>query len=272
MASTDLASMLCDSALMAIRSRPISGSNSNIHGGRHARQKYQNQIHPLMDRSRRQSGHLGCRRAGFKLAIIQSQSNELLKAGIDLLMHRGILRSNRADRLEKSRTAVVVIPFRSLESLSVVCRSVRRLRRIPLRGGGTASLNRLTTDSSSPGNFSLAHGILLLGALAASGGCLRGTGLFRRSEVVNPLHMIEKVPSAGKSISWDRPVTSFKNAEMGIVSVTVKSVSFPFVAEKAGIGRKVQFLGHAGRDLAPVRFQVGIQVFAFGILAADHNG
>lgn len=79
---------------------------------------------------------------------------------------------------------------------------------------------------------------------------------------MDSLHMIVEVPPTRKSITWDRSLTSFKEAKMGIVSVAVESMGFPLVTEKAGIGREVQLLGHAGRDLASVWLQMGIQVFA----------
>lgn len=79
---------------------------------------------------------------------------------------------------------------------------------------------------------------------------------------MNPLHMVKKVPAARKSISGDRAITSFKKAKVGVISVSMKSMSFPFVAEQTGIGREMQVLGNARGNLAPIWFQMGIQIFA----------
>lgn len=79
---------------------------------------------------------------------------------------------------------------------------------------------------------------------------------------MHPLHVVEKVPAARESISWDRTITSFKEAQVRVISVPMKSMSLPFVAEQAGIGRKMQVLGNAGGNLAPIGLQMRIQVFA----------
>ena len=79
---------------------------------------------------------------------------------------------------------------------------------------------------------------------------------------MHPPHVIEEIPPAGESVSWDRSITSFEKAKVGVISVAMESVSLPLVAEEAGIGRELQLGIQTGRDLAAVWLQVGIQVFA----------
>lgn len=64
------------------------------------------------------------------MAVVQSQGNKFLKAGIHLLMHSGILRHDLANLLEQPRAAVVIVALRVLQALSMV------------RGGLVGSLNR----------------------------------------------------------------------------------------------------------------------------------
>jgi hypothetical protein len=83
--------------------------------------------------------------------------------------------------------------------------------------------------------------------------------------------MVEKVPSARESISWNRSVTSFKEAQMGVVSVTVESMGFTLVPEEAGIGREMQVLSCTGSDLASIRLQMGVQVFAVPLISISQS-
>lgn len=79
---------------------------------------------------------------------------------------------------------------------------------------------------------------------------------------MNPSHMVEKIPPAGKSISGNRSITTLKEAKVGVISVAMESVGFPFMSEKTRIGRKLQLGIQAGGHLATIWFQVRIQVFA----------
>jgi hypothetical protein len=45
-------------------------------------------------------GQLGSSRAGFKLPVVQSQGDELLKTGIDLLVHGRVLGSDGSQLLK----------------------------------------------------------------------------------------------------------------------------------------------------------------------------
>lgn len=70
--------------------------------------------HSILSVSSRGQGHsiLHLRNlAGIDATVVDPQGIKLLKAGIDLLMHRGILRGDLAEILEQALTALVVVPF-----------------------------------------------------------------------------------------------------------------------------------------------------------------
>jgi hypothetical protein len=77
---------------------------------------------------------------------------------------------------------------------------------------------------------------------------------------MDPLHMVMKIPAAGETASNNGSLTSLKEAEMGVLSMAVHSMSFTLMAEKASIGGEsdIHTLGY----LAVVRSEMGIQVFA----------
>lgn len=75
-------------------------------------------------------------------------------------------------------------------------------------------------------------------------------------------HVVVQVPSTWETVSGDGALASFPQAEMGVVAVAVESVGFALMAEQACVGGEPQLGIHAGRDLAPVGLQVGIQIFA----------
>lgn len=79
--------------------------------------------------------------------------------------------------------------------------------------------------------------------------------------LVHSLHMIKKIPSSRKPITWNGPVAAFKEAKVGVVSVAVKSMGFPLMAEETSIGRKLKLGIHTSRNFAAVGFQMRIQIF-----------
>lgn len=79
---------------------------------------------------------------------------------------------------------------------------------------------------------------------------------------MDALHVVKQVPAARKSIPWDRPVTAIEQAKMRVISVAVQSMGFTLVPEKTSVRREVQFGIHTGRNLAAIRLQMGVQVFA----------
>lgn len=88
---------------------------------------------------------------------------------------------------------------------------------------------------------------------------------------MDPLHVVKEVPSAGKAISRDRSVTSFKQTQVGVVSVAVQSMGFSLMTEKASVGRKLQLGIHTGGNLAAIRLQVRVQVFTAYMSVSSNN-
>jgi hypothetical protein len=78
--------------------------------------------------------------------------------------------------------------------------------------------------------------------------------------IVNSLHMIPEIPVAWEAISGNSSLTAFIGAEEWFVAVSMHSMSFALMAEKASRGRKAEFL--AGVNLTFVWLQVGIHEFA----------
>jgi len=200
---------------------------------------------------------------GLNMPVVQSQGNKLLKAGINLLMHSGILRHDLANLLEQPRAAVVIVALCVLQALSVV------------RGGLVGSLN----GAGLRGRPGTLHGgcsrgtehallaaqvLLFLGCMAGGGGCgrgLGGAGVLGGSVVVDSAHVVIEVPAAGEAVAWDRTVASFEEAEVGVVAVAVEAVGFALVTEEAGVGGELELGVHAGGDLAAVRLEVRVKVF-----------
>lgn len=201
-------------------------------------------------------------RTGFELTVADSQGDELLKAGIDLLVHGRVLGSDVSQLLKQARAAVVVVALRILEPLPM-------LGSVGLNAGslGRSGLGALHSRGTAYGlgDPPLAHaGTVLFLACGdrATGSCgFRGAGLIRGSVVVDTLHVVKKVPATGESKSRDGSVASFKEAEMRVVSVTVESMGFTLVAEQASIRREMQVLGRTCCNFTPIGFQVGVQVF-----------
>jgi hypothetical protein len=210
---------------------------------------------------------LDCCLTGLDMPIIQSERDQLLEASIDFLVHGRILGRNVTKLLEQSAPAVVVIRFGSQKPLTVVAGSLARFHGICLRVDRPGPLHGLSSRGAS--HSSLTSGILSLPrSLTAGWGGVRRTGPLRRRIVMDPPHMVKKIPPAGKSVSWHRSVTSFKEAEMRVISVAVESVGLTLVAEKTCIGRKLQLGIQASGFFAAIWFQVGVQVFAARISIA----
>lgn len=205
--------------------------------------------------------------AGFNVAVVESKGNELLKAGIDLLMHGRILGRDVGELLKQPGPAVVVVSLRILESLVVVSRSLLgSLERVGLGLGGTSALHG--GGASDPSNSTLASARLLLLGRSSGRGSIRGAVPVRRGKVVHTSHVVEQIPPAGESVAGHRPVTTLKQAQVGVISVTVESMGFALVAEKACVRRELQLGIHAGGHLAAVGLQVGVQVFAVARLVS----
>lgn len=147
--------------------------------------------------------------AGLEVAVLQTEGVQLLKAGIDLLMHRGILGGDLGQFINQTGTALVVVALRVLETLAVLGRGLGSL------GGTSVGVNRAGAlhvrgrgGTRDPSSLAVGRGgILLLGRDARRS--LRGAGLrarlgsgpLARNVVVNTFHVVMQVPSTGESKS-----------------------------------------------------------------------
>lgn len=174
-------------------------------------------------------------------------------------MHDCVFGFDAGKLLQQSSAAVVVVLLRISQALFVLGRvdfysvALGRSRLGPLHGSCGNGL----------GDLSLAHtgGVFLLEDLANGIG-LGGTRLFGSSVIVYPLHMVKKVPAAGKSISRNGSLASWVETKVWVVSVAVESMGFTFMTEEASVGRKVQILSSTSSHLTSIWLQVGVQVFA----------
>lgn len=121
-----------------------------------------------------------CCLTSIDLAITQSQSDELLKAGIHLLMHGGIPGCDVAELLEQPRAAVEVVPLGILQSLAMVSSSLLgSLQGIGLGLSGPSPLHRLSSGGTENPLLAPDGGILFLrGGLVGGAGGSHGRGLW----------------------------------------------------------------------------------------------
>lgn len=80
---------------------------------------------------------------------------------------------------------------------------------------------------------------------------------------MNSLHVVALVPAPREAVAFPRSLTVAKLAHEWVQSVVVKSMGLSLVPEKAGIGRKPGVLAFSSLTgkLAPIWFQVGVQIF-----------
>jgi hypothetical protein len=77
---------------------------------------------------------------------------------------------------------------------------------------------------------------------------------------MNTLHMISEIPMAGETVSWNTTLAAFVGAKVWFVPMSMHAMNFTLMAEEDGNRRETGI--HADSDLAPVRFQVGVHLFA----------
>lgn len=58
--------------------------------------------------------------AGLEVAVLQAESIQLLKAGIDLLMHRSVLGGDLGELINQTGAALIVVTLGVLETLAVL--------------------------------------------------------------------------------------------------------------------------------------------------------
>lgn len=163
----------------------------------------------------------------------------------------------------------MIVALRILESLPVL--DWVGFHGVPLGRSRFGPLHGWCCDRLGDLSLAYAGRVLLLQNLA-SGICLWRTGLFGASVIMHSFHVVKEVPSPGKSISRNGPFTSFENAQVWVVSMTVESMCFTFVTEKTSIGREVQICVGTGWNFTPIWFQVGIQIFAISLLVSRSLG
>lgn len=150
------------------------------------------------------------------IPIIQSQGDELLKTGINLVMHGSVPGRDVGKLLEQPRAAVEVVPFGILESLAMVRSSLLgSLQGVGLGLSGSSPLHCLSPGGTEDSLLATDGGILFLGGLVGAGGGSDGRGLWgagtlRGGVVVDSPHVVVEVPPTGESVSRNRPVASFE--------------------------------------------------------------
>jgi hypothetical protein len=77
---------------------------------------------------------------------------------------------------------------------------------------------------------------------------------------MNTLHMISEIPMAGETVSWNTTLAAFVGAKVWFVPMTMHTMSFTLMAKKDRNQRETGI--PADSDLIPVRFQVGVHLFA----------
>lgn len=205
---------------------------------------------------------LGNGLAGIDVAVVQTKGEQLLKAGIDLLVHRGVLGCDLAEILQQTRATLVVVALGVLQTLAMLCSG--GFEGTGLGMNGASALHGRGRSGIRDASSSLAAGsVLLLGWWSDAGRrSLGGAVALRGSVVVDSPHVVVQVPSTRESKSNDGSITSFKEAQMGVISVAVESVGLTLMTEKTGVRGETQLGNHAIWDLAAVGLQVGVQVFA----------
>jgi hypothetical protein len=103
---------------------------------------------------------------------------------------------------------------------------------VALRRGGLGAFHRGTADGLGDLPLTHAGAVLSLGSDRATGSCgLRRAWLILGSVVMNPLHVVEKVPPTRKSKSRNSSVASVKETQVRVISVAVESMGFTLVTE-----------------------------------------
>lgn len=110
--------------------------------------------------------------AGLNVAVAQAEGVQFLKAGIDLLVHRGILGGDVLQLSEETSTALVVVVLGSAQTLSMLGGVVGGLGGTVLGVDGAGALHSRSRSGTSDSSLADGRGVLLLG-----GGNTDGRGL-----------------------------------------------------------------------------------------------
>lgn len=143
--------------------------------------------------------------ASIDMPIVQPQGDQLLQAGVDLLMHRRVLRRDLGQLLKQPRPAVKVVALCVLQTLAVVCRCLLcRLERVALRLCRPCALHRLVTRGAQHSLLAGCSCVLLLRCRRCRGiygGRLWRARSLRGCIVVNSTHVVEEIPATWESVS-----------------------------------------------------------------------
>lgn len=173
----------------------------------------------LLDHSRQSVRHVGNSPAGLNMAVVQTQGEQFLETGVDLLVHGGILRGNVAKLLQQTRAALEEVLLGILEALSKASGSLGGLNGAGLGVDGASALHG--GSWSGTGDSSLAaSGFLLLDLTSAGRGLGRAVA-FGSGIVMHATHVVVKVPSPWESISWNCAFAALPQAEVGVISMAV---------------------------------------------------
>jgi hypothetical protein len=77
---------------------------------------------------------------------------------------------------------------------------------------------------------------------------------------MNTLHMISEIPMAGETVPRNTTLAAFVGVKVWFVPMSMHTISFTLIAKKDRSRRETGI--PADSDLAPVRFQVGVHLFA----------
>lgn len=150
---------------------------------------------------------MGVDLAGLDLTEIQAESEQLLEAGVDLLVHGNILGVDLGEFIDQTRAASVVVVLGCAQALSMLGGILGSLNRTGVGVDGAGALHGWgrggTRDTSPLAAGSRGRGILLLGWNGDRGSLGRAVAL-GGDVVVDTTHVVVQVPSTWESISGNR--------------------------------------------------------------------
>jgi len=88
---------------------------------------------------------------------------------------------------------------------------------------------------------------------------------FSHVNIVDPLHVVAKVPFAREAVSWFGSLTGWEPAKVRVFSMSVQSMGFTFMTEQTGIRREHFLLAFWFWHLTSIWPQMGVQIFAGGV-------
>lgn len=168
--------------------------------------------------------HVGVDLAGLDLTEVQAEGEQLLEAGVDLLMHGDILGVDLGKFLDQTGAAGVVVVLGCAQALSMLGGSLGSLDGTGVGVDGAGALHGWgrgrTCDASSLAAGSRGRGILLLGWNGNWRSLGRAVAL-GGDVIVDTTHVVVQVPSTWESISRNGAFATLPQAEVGVVSMAM---------------------------------------------------